>query len=325
MGEYPLVSIIIITYNDRKYVGQSIESALSQTYPNCEIIVVDDGSTDGTERYIKERYGNKVKFVRKQNGGMGSARYVGLEIASGEYIQHLDSDDFLLPNKIKEQCEYIEANPDIAFVYGRTLCFYDDNKDQTWEHPTNAVAKSGNLFDDIIRNGNFINVIQPLFRRAWIDKVGGWDKYAKASDDYDIMVRLAYAGARGHFLDGEPVFLYRHRRVNNDEKAKHWRTHESLIRGELYILMKLRKIMLQDSYTELTYVTRRIGELNFSLGKILIMQNERLNGLNLIYKGLIEAPNNLKIKIPWLIAAILPFGPSLIKRKRRLFFGCGVQ
>ncbi|MEY3288675.1 MAG: hypothetical protein RLZZ419_917, partial [Pseudomonadota bacterium] len=216
--DLPLVSIIIITYNDRKYVGEAIDSALAQTYSNCEVIVVDDGSADGTGEFISKRYADRVLYQWKENGGMGSARYTGLQMASGKYIQHLDSDDMLLPDKVASQLEYLEAHLEIAFVYGRTISFCDDERKMAYEHPenahdcpSNARACSGNVLDDYMRDGSFINIGQPLTRRDWIDFIGGWDPCARGCDDLDIMLRLAYANAVGYFLD-RPVYMYRHAR-----------------------------------------------------------------------------------------------------------------
>jgi len=314
----PLVSIIIITYQDRQHVGEAIDSALAQTYSNCEIIVVDDGSTDGADQFIAKHYGKRVRYHWKKNGGMGSARSAGMELASGEYVQHLDSDDILLPHKIETQFAYLDSHPEIAFVYGRALCFYDSDLSQTWEHPSNARARSGNLFDEILRNGNFVNVIQPLFRRSWLDRIGGWDPNAKASDDYEIMVRLAYAGALGHFLDGEPVFLYRNRRRLPDPSFEAWRSQKSLISGELYILKKLSRAMVRDSSPGIELVQRRIGELQFLLGKQLFLEGDRMGALSSMSLGLRFNRGRLMHKLLWLAVASCPLGPRLLCLKDRL-------
>ena len=314
----PLISIIVITYNDRQHVGEAINSALAQIYPNCAVIVVDDGSTDGTGQFITEHYGDRVRYHWKENGGQGSARSAGLEIASGEYIQHLDSDDILLPHKIETQVTYLEAHPELAFVYGRTLCFYDGDRSHTWEHGANARARSGNLFEEILRNGNFVNIAQPLTRRSWIDRIGGWDPHIREADDYDFMVRLAYAGAEGYFLD-DAVFLYRVRRnpVNpNQVVARHSSAEQ--MRGELYLLEKLRSAMVQDSRAGIELVQRRIGELQFRLGRLRFLEGDRVDALSSISRGLRFNRERLMHKLLWLAVASCPLGPSLLRLKHRL-------
>ena len=89
MQNLPLVSIIIPTYNRESYVTDAIDSCLAQTYPNCEIIVVDDGSTDDTEVLLQKRYKNKIHLVKQENQGPGIARNHGIAIAQGELIHFL--------------------------------------------------------------------------------------------------------------------------------------------------------------------------------------------------------------------------------------------
>lgn len=313
----PLVSIIIITYNDRRHVGEAISSALAQTYSNCEVIVVDDGSTDGTDAFVGERYGRLVRYLRKQNGGMGSARAAGLELASGVYVQMFDSDDVFLPHKIERQVRYLQGRPDLAFVYGRSLCFYDDDPSKTWEHPDNARARSGNLFDEIICRGNFVNVAQPLFRRAWLDRVGGWDPAARASDDYDMMVRLAYAGAVCDFVD-EPVFMYRKRRGGDvSGAAETWRWPESRYRGVIYLLRKLHGQMRRDSRSELRLVECSLGHLEFGLGRALAAAGDRRGATAAMVRGLwLNRERGAKKAVLLCLTCILPL--PLVERLHRV-------
>lgn len=315
MGEYPLVSIIIITYNDREYVGQAIESALSQTYPNCEIIVVDDGSTDGTDRFITENYDGRVQYHWQENAGQGSARSAGLKIAMGKYIQHLDSDDILLPHKVETQALYLEAHPQLAFVYGRTLCFVDGDCSHTWEHPCNAQACSGNLLRKILKNRNFVNNGQPLIRRSWVDRIGGFDPSIRDADDYDFMLRLAYAGANGQFLD-EAVYLYRHHRNPSDPSQTSGR-HSTVgqMRGEVYLWEKMCSIMQQDAHIDLDLAKCRLGEVYFQLGQILFGQGYRQEALKRMYQGLRFNQDRWAHKLVILAAASFLPAPKLRKVK----------
>ena len=93
------VSIIIPVYNGEKYIAQSIESALNQTYKNIEVIVVNDGSSDNTEKIVLE-YGDKIKYIRKENGGVASALNVGIKNMTGDFFSWLSHDDLYYPNKI---------------------------------------------------------------------------------------------------------------------------------------------------------------------------------------------------------------------------------
>jgi glycosyltransferase involved in cell wall biosynthesis len=316
-NEYPLVSIIIITYNDRKYIGNAIESALGQTYPNCEIIVVDDGSTDGTDQFIAKNFKDSVKYFWKENGGQGSARSLGLKVAIGEYIQNMDSDDMLLPDKIKNQVNYLKTHPEIAFVYGRTLCFFDDDYNSTWEHPCNKLACSGNLLCKILKYGNFVNNGQPLTRISWVLKIHGFDSTIRDADDYDFMLRLAYAGAIGHFLD-EAVYLYRHHRVSIDKThmaARH--SNFGQMQGEVYLWEKIYITMKNDSHPYLTLAKNRLGEVYFQLGRIQYSLGSRKKAIQNLHKGLRFNSNRWVYKM--IIFTVSIFLPVLISHKIKIF------
>jgi len=102
-----LVSVVIPTYNRIQTLSTAIDSVLSQTYTNIEIIVVDDGSNDGTGQMIKYLYGPRVRYIRQANQGVSAARNIGIKSARGEYVAFLDSDDWWLENKIEKQMKAI--------------------------------------------------------------------------------------------------------------------------------------------------------------------------------------------------------------------------
>ena len=107
----PTVSVIIPTYNRRTYVQEAIDSVLAQTYPDYEIIVIDDGSTDGTDQVLHARYGDRIRYVWQENQGESAARNRGIALARGEYIALLDSDDLWLPDKLAKQIPFLDSHP----------------------------------------------------------------------------------------------------------------------------------------------------------------------------------------------------------------------
>jgi glycosyltransferase involved in cell wall biosynthesis len=111
----PLVSVVIPTYNYGRYIGQAIDSALAQTYRPCEIIVVDDGSTDNTSEVLSG-YGNKIRAFTQPNGGPASARNRGIQCVQGEFIAFLDADDFWLPHKLERQLDVLRAFSGTAMI-----------------------------------------------------------------------------------------------------------------------------------------------------------------------------------------------------------------
>jgi len=114
----PLVSIIMPVYNGEKYIKEAIDSVINQTYKNWELIIVNDGSKDNTEKIIKSYYDKRIKYFCQENRGVSAARNKALELAKGKYVTFLDSDDYLPPNSIKARVEYLEKNPDIDIVDG---------------------------------------------------------------------------------------------------------------------------------------------------------------------------------------------------------------
>jgi len=111
------VSTIIPAYNCERYIKETIESVLSQTYKDIELIIIDDGSTDRTGEIVRS-FESKVEYIRQsKNTGPSAARNRGIEKAKGEYIAFLDGDDVWMPTKIEEQIKLLESNKDIALVY----------------------------------------------------------------------------------------------------------------------------------------------------------------------------------------------------------------
>lgn len=129
----PLVSVIMPAYNARPYIAEAMQSVLSQDYPNIELIVVDDGSVDGSAECAK-MFGDRVKVIRQANAGVAAARNKGLDEAKGELIAFLDADDVWLPGKISAQVEYLRQHPETAVVYG-TFLRWHAKADGTFDAP----------------------------------------------------------------------------------------------------------------------------------------------------------------------------------------------
>src|SRR2546430_2424646 len=115
-----LVSIIIPVFNRAAMLREAVGSALAQTYRPIEVIIVDDGSTDDTARVADELAGDEVRVIHQPNGGPGAAREAARQIARGEFTQHLDSDDLLLPRKLEVQVAALRAKPECGAAYGWT-------------------------------------------------------------------------------------------------------------------------------------------------------------------------------------------------------------
>ena len=116
------VSAVIPCYNYGRFLGEAIESVLSQTFSAHEIIVVDDGSTDGTPE-VARRYGEKIRYHRTENRGVSAARNAGIALAEGDLIAFLDADDRWLPNKLECQVPVFDGTPGVGLVHARSRVF----------------------------------------------------------------------------------------------------------------------------------------------------------------------------------------------------------
>jgi glycosyltransferase involved in cell wall biosynthesis len=202
----PLVSIIIPTYNSAKWIEETIESALSQTYGNFEIIVVDDGSTDETRDIVLSKNHDKVQYVFQQNCGVGSARNKGLSIAKGKYIQFLDADDLIDSNKITLQTALLEANPDFDVAYSDFSYFSDISPRVYTESPKGRKAKyiTGDIWEQLL-TGNFIVVHAALVRKDAIINAGLFNPEI-GCEDYDLWLRISRNGGKFIFSGGILAF-----------------------------------------------------------------------------------------------------------------------
>ena len=125
----PLVTVIVGAYNAERYLAEAIDSVLAQTHPRLELIVVDDGSTDGSGR-IAESYGDPVRCIRQENGGMAAARNRAIPEARGDYLAFLDADDRFPPDKLERQLAVFEGQPELDVVYGHVTEFLSPDLDE---------------------------------------------------------------------------------------------------------------------------------------------------------------------------------------------------
>jgi glycosyltransferase involved in cell wall biosynthesis len=199
-----LVSVIIPTYNRAHIIGNAITSAINQTYNHTEIIVIDDGSTDGTPEYV-EQFGDKVKYIVQPNSGVSSARNLGIKNSTGELIAFLDSDDEWLPNKLKKQVDFLDINTD----FGMVLCdCYDINslrKKIGRSFRRNHLPNDGNILPDVLLFPSLVPS-SVLVKRSVLEDVGYFDESLKTAEDLDIHLRIASKYKIGLICD--PLFNY---------------------------------------------------------------------------------------------------------------------
>ncbi len=180
--ETPVVSIITPSYNQGKFIEETIQSVLNQDYPNIEYIVVDGGSTDNTIEILK-KYEGRLKWISEKDRGQSDAINKGFRMAKGEILTWLNSDDTYLPGAVRKAVEYFNAHPDVGMVYGKTYLI-NEAGNVMGDYPTESFNyKRLAVF-------NFICQPSTFFRREVFFDVGGIDLELHYSMDYDLWVRI---------------------------------------------------------------------------------------------------------------------------------------
>lgn len=185
------VSVIIPTYNRASYVREAIDSVLNQTYKDIEIILVDDGSTDGTREvvqpYIDKR---KIQYFYQENLGPSATRNAGLKLATGRYIKFLDSDDFLYPEQIERQVADTKEEPDAVSI--SDFCVLKPNGTMT-NMEIYLVKRELQFASFVESNRGVIHAF--LTPKHLIDRVGGFDETLSNCEDLDLWIRILQEGA----------------------------------------------------------------------------------------------------------------------------------
>jgi glycosyltransferase involved in cell wall biosynthesis len=199
-----LISVIIPTYNRAGCIERAINSVLAQSYTNLEVIVVDDGSTDDTERVVSLLPDERVRYVKQDaNRGAAAARNAGVKCAEGELIAFQDSDDYWYPDKLEKQMDYWEKHPEYGMIYG-TYIRRLENGYVSFAVPGECERETleGNIFEYLILD-NSIGAPTMLLKKEAFIEVGGFDETMSCLEDWDFAVKFALKYSIG-FVE-EPV------------------------------------------------------------------------------------------------------------------------
>jgi glycosyltransferase involved in cell wall biosynthesis len=232
----PVVSILIPAYNAEEWITQTIQSALAQTWPHKEIIVVDDGSRDRTAELARRFTSRAVSVVSIQNQGAAAARNHALQLSQGDYIQWLDADDLLVPNKIQRQLEALDSGDDhrtllssswAPFYYRtRSAHFVDTSLCRDLSPLEWLLRKMGENLH--MQTGTW------LTSRELTAAAGPWDTRLLSDDDGEYFCRVLLASEGTRFVPGTGVFY----RVTNTNRLSHL-GNSTIKRDSQLISMKL--------------------------------------------------------------------------------------
>src|SRR5690606_14410772 len=295
----PLISVIIPTYNRVNTVGNAINSALAQTYPNVEIIVVDDGSTDETEELIKGF--PEIQYIKKPNGGQASARNMGLKYAQGKYIASLDSDDvwdttFLekTVSKIeKENLDFVFANwqqqqPDGNYVDYLTLQYiylpsYLQKKPNTWVDLNYTDLRKVYL-------AGCPSPSSSLLIRATVLKKMGWNEEMNIGDDWCMLLDIMFNNPNMKAAYTTEILWTKHINCQNIYDGRnrievlnllHIKDKSVLIQRYRHLMTKLEIKVLEKEY---------VMNLIMASKEILIMNKDNIKSTRYVFEALFYHP-----------------------------------
>lgn len=271
------VSVVIPAYNCGRYIKDTVQSVINQTYKNLEIIVVDDGSVDNTKEAL-EPYRGKIVYSYQENKGLAEARNTGIRASKGEYVAFLDADDLWLQEKIEKQLELFRNCPEVDIVFSDFSAFTQEKEiSSSWIKEyfevflaygltfekifAKKINKNSNCYvGDICKTmflGNFILPSTVLMKRKCFDNIGYLDRNYRINADYDLFLRITSKHIAGY--TNAPLTRYR-LWEGNVSKTKSYQFNIAEITG---IIQKFIKTNHETVFAESYRVNKRLSQLFF--------------------------------------------------------------
>ncbi len=253
------VSVLVPTFNRENYLAECLDSLLAQSVPPLEIIVIDDGSEDGTAAVVA-RYGERIRYVRKENGGKPSAVNLGLSLARGDLIWIFDDDDVALPDAIETRLACLQQHPEAGFVFSPHYYGSDGPNGRIKRgrrHNVPHFADDAFFFE--LMKGCFFHLATALVRADVYRKIGGFDCELLSSEDYDMQLRLALVCEFA--FSPTPSFIFRkHTGLRGSKAIRYSATERSTVfrKFDQRVGQKLRETLAPGDYL----VPRQLGELS---------------------------------------------------------------
>jgi len=280
-----LVSVVIPCFNQERYIDETIQSVLNQTWPNIELIIIDDGCKDGS-RTVLESFGERLTILEhpgRVNKGQSAAINLGLRQSRGEYLGILDSDDLFVPDKIEKQMRFLENNPDFGLVYSNGMYIDENGKEVCKMLYGNHSPPSGP--EQVLLSSCYNVPSNSLFRRSVFDKVGFLDESLRSAQDHDYAIRIAEVTRIGYIDE----CLWKYRRhggsISNNRTMERWK-------NGFKILEAARK---RHPYPVST-IRQRKAILNARLGQCYLQEKRYFwAGYHLLLAGLLDPLRSLRV------------------------------
>ena len=244
--DYPLVTVVCLCYNHRAFIKEALDSVLAQTYPNIQIILVDDASTDESVREIEALLVQNphIEFISlKQNVGNCKAFNIGLAKANGAYVIDFATDDVMLPDRIRQQVDFFRSLDEAYGVVFTDAIYMDGNGKFLYNHVDNlrrkgllTVMPQGNVYADVISR-YFISSPTMMIRKEVLDSLNGYDERL-AYEDFDFWIRSAL-NYKYAFLDKK---LTKVRRTKNSMSAGWYRPGDAQLHSTFVVCKKIQRL-----------------------------------------------------------------------------------
>ena len=245
---FPKVSVVIPTYNQARFVKDAVDSVLTQTYQDFELIVADDGSTDNTAEILKSyQQDSRVRCLFEIHTDRCTTKNIGIKSARGRYIAFLDSDDVWLPEKLEKQIAFLDQHPEIALVHG-----FVEMIDSTGRFLSPETSKLHKLYEKAQKRGEDytgLSIGAVLFtstlmvRKECLDQVGYFDPKTALREDLDLCLRITKNKNPIGFLGWDPIARYRYRGVEGH-------TDPGVLHAYLHIFQKNIALLKKENLLE---------------------------------------------------------------------------
>jgi glycosyltransferase involved in cell wall biosynthesis len=302
MSTSPVVSVIIPVWNGAALLPETLRSLQSQTFTDFEALIVDDGSTDDTAAVAGTfcQADARLRLVSRPHAGLSATRNAGLELARGEFIAFLDSDDVWLPGKLERQMELFRADPRANFAY-TNYYFWDGQQDQSVGYRANRPLPDGDSARRLVW-ANVYALSSVVVRRATLGRAGGFDPSLDSCEDWDMWLRLA---EQDFWARGTREPLVRYRRWPGSMSTKKLK----MVRHNLIVL---EKNLLATRRPELRPASRQAIRYNRAVLELLLARQSLDAGPAEVPAGLWRAWRHYPYRLKWLMWFGLAAWPKLL-------------